>query len=111
MVESSFVSPVRDPRRENANVDFCDSSVGPTPRWPDSIADDADHRLEDDLYHAFRTAGYAQLRHIRITQQDGRVVLHGRVPTYFLKQFAQSLVLSRPSVQVVDNDIEVVCSH
>ena len=109
MTTSSVLSPLLGQFREDANVDFCHSSARPLPCWPDLIADGTDHQLEDDLCHAFRTAGYAQLRHIGITQLNGRVTLQGRVPTYFLKQLAQSLASSLPGVQVVDNHIEVAC--
>lgn len=109
MPESSILSPLLGQFREDANVDCCHSSARPKPCGHDSTADDTNHQLEDDLHHAFRTAGYPGLRHIGITHQNGRMTLRGRVPTYFLKQLAQSLASSRPGVQVVDNDIEVVC--
>ena len=111
MTTSSVLSPLLGQFREDANVDFCYSSTRPVPCWPSAVEDGTDHQLEDDLYHAFRTAGYAQLRHIGITQQNGHVALQGRVPTYFLKQLAQSLAAALPGVQVVNNHIEVACTH
>ncbi len=111
MTESYVLSPLLTELREDAIVDFCHSSVRPIPGWPCSTADGTEHQLEDDLNHAFRMAGYAQLRGIGISYHNGRVVLQGRVPTYFLKQVAQSLASSLPGVQAVDNNIEVACSR
>ena len=111
MTTSSVLSPLLGQFREDANVEFCHSSARPMPCWPDSTADSTNHQLEDDLHHAFRTAGYAQLRHIGITHQIGCVTLRGRVPTYFLKQLAQSLASSLLGVQVVVNHIEVACAY
>lgn len=111
MTTSSVLSPLLGQFREDANVDFIYSSAKPIACGPDSATDGADRQLEDDLYHAFRTVGYAQLRHIGITHQNGRVTLRGRVPTYYLKQLAQSLASSLLGVQVVDNHIEVACAH
>lgn len=105
----SLASPLLEPIREDANVDFLDSPVSMTPYWADSNADASHYQLEDNLHHAFRTAGYAPLRHIGITGYDGCVELRGRVPTYFLNQLAQSLAASFPGVQRVVNYIEVVC--
>jgi len=95
--------------REDANVDFCYSSARPMSCWSDSSADDADHQLEDELHHALSATGYSTLRHIGVDHDNGHVVLRGRVPTYFLKQLAQSIAASFPGVQVVDNNIEVAC--
>lgn len=109
MAESSILSSLRAQFRGEAPVDFCDSSARLKPCCHDSTADGTNHQLVDDLHHAFRTAGYVQLRQIGITHQNGHVTLRGRVSTYFLKQVAQTLAWSRPGVQVVDNDIEVAC--
>lgn len=111
MTMSSVLSPLLGQFREDANVDFVDSSTRPLACWPDSATAGADRQLEDDLYHAFRIAGYAQLRRIGITHQNGCVTLRGQVPTYFLKQLAQSLASSQLGVEVVDNHIEVACAR
>lgn len=108
MVEPSVLSPLLGPLRADANVDFLYSSTRPLPAWPRSESA-GDGQLEDDLYHAFRMAGYAQLRRIGISHRNGRVALRGQVPTYFLKQLAQSLAASHPGVQSVDNHLEVAC--
>lgn len=109
MAGSSNLSPRLEPFHEDAHVDFIGSSANPAPRPLITTDDDTDHPLEGKLYHAFCAAGYVQLRQVRITQQNGRVKLQGRVPTYFLKQLAQSLASSLPGVEVVENVIEVAC--
>ena len=109
MTVSSVLSPLVRPFREDTNVDFCYAPTRLGPCCRDSTEDGADHQLEDDLRHAFRAAGYAQLRHVGIAHDNGRVELQGQVPTYFLKQFAQSLASSVDGVQLVVNNIEVVC--
>ena len=101
MTSLSNPSPLSEHFREDAAVDFCHSGASPIPDLPCAIV--------DDLQHALCAIGYAQLRRIGISYHDGCVVLQGRVPTYFLKQLAQSVASSRPGVQVVDNEIEVVC--
>lgn len=109
MAESSVLSPLLGQLREDAHVDFYYSSIRPVPSWPGASDDVMDHQLEDDLHHAFRTSGYAPLRNIGISHRNGCVELQGRVPTYFLKQLAQSLASSVPGVANVDNGIEVFC--
>ena len=42
--------------------------------------------------------------------QDGTLVLQGQVPTYYLKQIAQTAVAAIPGVEQVDNRIQVFAS-
>ena len=109
MTNSSILSPLLGQFRADANVDFCHSSARSLPCVPSLTSEGEDHRLEDDLHHAFCTAGYAQLRHIGVNNRNGRVELQGRVPTYFLKQVAHSVAASLPGIQHVVNNIEVAC--
>ena len=99
--------------RGDASVDFCRSCVSPTPiPWQDPpAAEPSTPQLIDDLYLALRTSGYGQLRRIGVDFHCGCAILRGRVPTYFLKQVAQNVVLSFPGVQQLENQIEVVCTH
>ena len=109
MTETDILSPLVPAIREDANVDFYHSSFRPIPSWPCSTADVSGTQLADELQHALAASGYSPLRHVGVDHNNGRVVLRGRVPTYFLKQLAQSIAASFPGVQVVDNNIEVAC--
>src|SRR5438093_5624110 len=107
MAGSSILSPLLEQFRGDAKVDFCYSSARPMPSWSDSAADDADLPLEDKLRLALSATGYSTLRHIGVDHDNGHMVMRGRVPTYFLKQLAQSIAASFPGVHFVDNHIEV----
>ncbi|HEY4260133.1 MAG TPA: BON domain-containing protein [Schlesneria sp.] len=60
---------------------------------------------------ALHHTGYAQLRAVKLYCHHGRIVLQGRIPTYFLKQLAQEVVRHVPNVKEIDNDLRVVCSR
>lgn len=107
MTTSSILRPLLDKFREDAHVDFIYSQTRPIPCWPGSVNDVSDTRLADELHHAFCRTGYTPLRHIGVDHHDGQVVLQGRVPTYYLKQIAQSMAASFPGVHQVHNDIQV----
>ena len=96
MPNSSMLNPLLAPFREDPNV-FC------------SKAAVTDHQVVDGIHHMFCASGYAPLGLIGIDHDDGRVMLRGRVPTYYLKQLAQSMASSFPGVKSVDNNIEVAC--
>ena len=49
-----------------------------------------------------------QMRHVQCTCKAGVVVLHGQLPTYYLKQIAQELVQRLDGVADVVNSIDVV---
>ena len=108
MTSSTILSPLMGRLREETTEGFLYSPASTTPRWPSSAREVADTQLADDLHHAFCRTGYAPLRHIGVDHHDGHVRLEGRVPTYFLKQLAQSLASSFPGVRQIHNEIEVV---
>lgn len=54
------------------------------------------------------SGSYAVLRNVECLEQKGRIVLRGSVPSFFLKQMAQSLVAKVPGVLGVDNQLDVV---
>lgn len=68
-----------------------------------------DGQIVDRAYFALRASGYGQLLRLQIHCEDGRVTLQGRLPTYYLKQVAQSLVLSVAGIRDIDNDVKVDC--
>lgn len=57
---------------------------------------------------ALRQTGYGQLRRIELHCDGDSFTIAGRVPTYFLKQFAQTTVMGVPGVRCVNNEIQVV---
>lgn len=71
------------------------------------IGDPTSEERSATIQQRLRTAGDANLRRIECEYHDGVVVLRGRVPTYYVKQLAQSLLLVDPAVQAIENLIEV----
>ena len=55
-----------------------------------------------------RRSGYLALRALTCEARDGVVRLHGRLPTYYLKQVAQSVASGVAGVRRVVNHIEVI---
>ncbi len=57
---------------------------------------------------ALRATGYGALRYIEVIVQDRVAILKGRVPSYYLKQAAQTIAQSVPGIHQIHNDLEVV---
>jgi hypothetical protein len=74
------------------------SKTAPTDPGTD-IARVAERRLHDHTYPA--------LRNVSCENRDGTLILHGRVPTYYLKQIAQELIFRMQEIQHIDNRIVV----
>jgi osmotically-inducible protein OsmY len=55
-----------------------------------------------------RHSGYQELRGVSCDFHEGVLTLRGRVPSYYLKQVAQSLVFDLDGVQELSNRLEVV---
>ena len=55
-----------------------------------------------------RHSGYHELRGVSCDFHEGVLILRGRVPSYYLKQLAQSLVFHLEGVQELSNRLEVV---
>lgn len=62
------------------------------------------HSIEGRL----RSSPFLPLRHITCEEQDGRVILRGRVPTQYLQALAGSVAKSFDGVREIKNNIEVV---
>ena len=68
-------------------------------RTPPPLATRAEARLQEAPYHDLRQApGEAR---------EGVLTLRGRVPTYYLKQIAQTLVFSLEGVSDLRNELDV----
>jgi len=52
-------------------------------------------------------SGYAILRTVRCDFHEGVLTLRGHVPSYYLKQIAQTLVGQLDHVELVENRLEV----
>jgi osmotically-inducible protein OsmY len=66
-----------------------------------------DLRLAERVERALRATGYGPLRGIEVTVHGRLVILGGRVPSYHLKQVAQTTALAVPGVHHARNDLEV----
>ena len=64
--------------------------------------------LTERILQALDRSGYGQLRRVRVTARpNGRVRLDGSVSSFYLKQVAQTIVLSVPGVARVHNELQV----
>lgn len=66
-----------------------------------------DVRLAERVEHALCATGYGPLRSVEVTVLDRLVVLGGQVPSYYLKQVAQTAALAVPGTHQVRNDLGV----
>jgi osmotically-inducible protein OsmY len=66
-----------------------------------------DFRLSQRVDRALRATGYAPLRGIQVIVDGDRVTLVGRVPSYFMKQVAQTTALAVTRTHQVCNDLDV----
>lgn len=64
--------------------------------------------LEFQVDQRLRATGHLPLRELHVCIAEGLVILRGCVPTYYLKQLAQAVVLGLPGVNEVQNDVDVV---
>jgi osmotically-inducible protein OsmY len=63
--------------------------------------------LAERVERALQATSYGALRGLEVTVQAGLVILRGGIPSYYLKQMAQTTVLSVPGVHQLRNDLEV----
>jgi hypothetical protein len=56
----------------------------------------------------FQRSPYHELHEINCDFREGVLILRGRVPSYFIKQVAQSAVFSLEGIGEIDNRLEVV---
>lgn len=62
---------------------------------------------EDIIQDRFHRSPYLPLRRIECRLDDGVLVLRGRVPTYYLKQLAQTICRSLIGIRLVVNELRV----
>lgn len=63
--------------------------------------------LAERVEGAIQTNPYFSGRTLRFETEGARVVLHGRVASYFQKQMAQEIVRRVEGVETVENALEV----
>lgn len=63
------------------------------------------HRTAEER---LRSSGYLALRDVACLARDDEVYLHGRLPSYFLKQLAQEITAGVEGVRRVINRIDVL---
>jgi len=66
-----------------------------------------DQNLSDKVSSALEQSPYLSRRNLRFETVDGRVRLHGVVPSYFQKQMAQETLLKVDGVDEIENHLEV----
>ena len=76
------------------------------PPWA-SEPEDACH-LREAVIQALRHSGYTYLSNLKCEVFDGVVVVFGVVPSFFLKQVAQTIILRIAEVKGVRNNLRVV---
>lgn len=70
-----------------------------------------DRSLERLIAGALLATGHRVLRGIAVTVRDRLVILRGHVPSYYLKQLAQSVVLAVPGTVELRNELLVTDRH
>jgi osmotically-inducible protein OsmY len=65
-------------------------------------------RIAETIVQELRATGQMPLWDVEVSVAEGSVTLRGNVPTYYLKQLAQAIVLATPGVAKVHNDLNVL---
>lgn len=89
---------VRHPHRGHDGVEASDLVRG-------RLSDDVP--LAQRIRLALRSTGYSNLRTVEVDVRERLVVLSGHVPTYYLKQVAQTAALAVRGMRELRNNVEV----
>jgi osmotically-inducible protein OsmY len=76
--------------------------------FPSETASPAQHPSEAKAEAALRASPYVPLHHVVCHWQDGVLTIQGRVPSFYLKQLAQTMAGSVDGIDSVDNRLDVV---
>jgi osmotically-inducible protein OsmY len=63
--------------------------------------------LANEVSQQFLGSGHLRLRTVKIAEDHGSVVLSGQVPSFYLKQLAQSIAVTVPGVGAIQNELTV----
>lgn len=69
--------------------------------WVSETGDD--FRLRETVIQGLRRSGYSSLSNIKIEVEDGVVAILGVVPSFYLKQLAQSIILRIGQAKIMNN--------
>jgi osmotically-inducible protein OsmY len=69
-----------------------------------------DNHLRDEIIQGLGRSGYHVLSAVQCEVQEGEVSLSGVVPSFFMKQIAQTIILRMDSVKRLSNHLEVQSS-
>ena len=72
---------------------------------------DEDYSLRETVIERLRRSGYSSLTNIEIAVMDGVVAVFGVVPSFFLKQMAQTIILRIGQAKAVRNNLKVPHSY
>ncbi len=79
----------------------------PNSEMPNQPTNSAVSVTAEEVEQALQRLGYPDLRSILCLIQDSKVTLRGTVPTYHLKQLAQTAAKRVAGVRAVKNEITV----
>lgn len=72
-----------------------------------SVQDDRNHALTQTANQCVESSQFSEVRRIRCKVEDGMLVLHGEVSSFYLKQLAQEAVRTIEGVTNVANHLKV----
>jgi hypothetical protein len=88
---------------QRASIMLPTHSAIPIPRASDNSSTEA----LSPILHRLQTSSYLPLRFIHCSADGPRVILRGRVPSYYLKQLAQTLAGQCIGAPAIDNRLDV----
>jgi osmotically-inducible protein OsmY len=63
--------------------------------------------LAEVVREALDKTGHGWLRCVAVVVEDGVIILRGKVPSYYLKQLAQAIVMGIAGVRLLRNELRV----
>ena len=81
----------------------------PCSPWVSETSDD--YSLRETVIQGLRRSGYSSLSNITIEVAGGVVAVLGGVPSFFLKQMAQTIILRIGQVKAIRNNLNVPHSY
>jgi hypothetical protein len=70
--------------------------------------DDSRQPVEIEAEARLRRSSFPPLWQVTCQVQGHALTLHGRVPSYYLKQVAQTLLVRMEGIKVINNELDVV---
>jgi len=79
--------------------------------WESESEPDLDYSLRETVIQGLRRSGYSPLSDIKIEVADGVVDVFGVVPSFYLKQMAQTIILRIGQAKAIRNNLKVPISY